>query len=249
MNCGIIGNTRLTLYALEELLSRGHNVLYVFGLPDKKLKNKVSSASMLPVCDQNNIDYINSGDWQDIQNIDVDIVFEFGDSRIIPKSFLDRNEVIGNHGALLPRVQGAASLVWGRMLNNGSWGVTLFKVSEKIDSGDIVKAKEFSYDTGIGMNEFVDMCDKMTIECLQDYLDGDYSVISNQPWDIKVPKGEDSRVVVDLMKDSLDAGKNIYLPPRNPASAKINKCWTSKFMHSFKLANDNPYPEWYYGDE
>ena len=99
------------------------------------------------------------------------------------------------------------------------------------------------------MSEFVDICNKTTIECLQDYLDGNYNVIKNQPWDVKASKGDDSSVVVDLIKDSLGTGKNIYLPPRNPSSARINKSWKSKFVHSFKLANDSPYPKWYYGDE
>ena len=41
--------------------------------------------------------------------------------------------VIGNHGAVLPYVQGAASLVWGRMLNNGRWGVSLMELKEHLE--------------------------------------------------------------------------------------------------------------------
>tara|TARA_R100000005_G_C4996785_1_gene203573 strand:+ start:2184 stop:2936 length:753 start_codon:yes stop_codon:yes gene_type:complete len=249
MNCGVIGNTRLTLLALKEVLSRGHSVSYVFGLPEEKLKNKVNAVSMTSICADNNIEYISSGKWEDIQGIDVDVVLELGDSRIIPKDFLEHHEVIGNHGAVLPRVQGAASLVWGRMLNDGWWGVTLFKISEEIDAGDIIKVKEFSYNTDMKMDDFVEMCDDKTIECLKEYLDGDFQITENQRWDVRAPKGGDSEHVVNLLRECLDLGKNIYLPPRTPASAQMKEDWTPEFVESFKLANDTPYPRWHHGEQ
>ena len=122
MKIGVIGNTNLTFKTILLLMVQKHTIEYVFGLPEEKMSKKVNSCDEIRLfCAANEIKYIVSDDWEDILDIDVELVLEMGDSRIVPLKFLQKNKVIGNHGAILPCVQGAASLTWGRMLNNGKW--------------------------------------------------------------------------------------------------------------------------------
>jgi methionyl-tRNA formyltransferase len=169
-----------------------------------------------------------------------------GDSRIVPASFLQKNIVIGNHGAVLPRVQGAASLTWGRMLNTGHWGVSLMRLNAQIDAGEILATKEITYNTdNTSMQEFVEMCDNATVDLVENHFEGNYKKIKNKKWDIKVAKGVDSEKVIGILRTCLQAGLNIYLPPRNPYDAKINLLWKTSFIEGFKKANNLPYPKYY----
>ena len=158
MSIGITGNTSLTKKVIEFLLSKGENIKYVFGLRDEDIKNKVNSADLKTLCNEKNINYIQSNDWDLVLNEKVDIVYEMGDSRFLPPRFVNKNYVIGNHGAMLPYVQGGASLVWGRMVNNGKWGVSLMRLNEKIDGGDILSVKDVNYcPESTSMKDFVEL--------------------------------------------------------------------------------------------
>ena len=246
MKIGIIGNTVLTYKVVKLLLQKGYKIEYVFGLPDDKLKNKVNAYDLKTFCLNENIQYINSNEWKSILNKKVDIVYEMGDSRIIPSFFLQKNIVIGNHGAILPCVQGAASLVWGRMLNSGRWGVSLMKLNEQIDGGDILITKEVVYDKNkTTMKEFVEMCDNATVECVKQYIEGSCNKNVNKPWGIKVAKNLDSKEVVDILRICLEKGINVYLPPRKSSDAEIKPSWELSFIENFKKANDLPYPKYY----
>jgi len=246
MKVGIIGNTVLTYKTAQFLLSRGCHIAYVFGLPPEKLKNKVNAYDLKSFCRENKIQYIEDNDWSRIQDISVDMVYEMGDSRIVPKSFVNSHTVIGNHGALLPAVQGAASLVWGRILNSGEWGVSLMKLSEEIDGGDVLNTKKVFYEKSIiSMKEFAEMCDNITIECVKEHFDGKHKPKSNRPWQVKVAKNLDSSKVVDILKLCLEKGIAVYLPPRRPKDGKINNNWDPEFVSNFMIANDTPYPRYF----
>ena len=107
MRVGVIGNTLLTSKCVDLIISEGHILEYVFGLPNDKLIEKANRCVELKSrCEGRNIPFIDSGDWEDIVNRNVEVVIEMGDSRIVPESFLNKNKVIGNHGALLPYVKG-----------------------------------------------------------------------------------------------------------------------------------------------
>jgi len=247
MKVGVIGNTVLTFKTIKLLMDRGHDIQYVFGLPDAKLATKVNAYNVKDFCLEHGIPFYGSDSWGIIAGEETDLVFEMGDSRIIPASFLQKNNVIGNHGAILPSVQGAASLVWGKMLNNGEWGVSLMKLDAVVDGGPILKTKKITYDTKkTTMKEFVELCDDATIECLKDFLDGKCTEISNEKWKLRIGKKSDSKSVTDTLNFCLKNKINVYLPPRNPSDSKIKNDWSEEFIGNFKKANDVPYPKHYW---
>ena len=246
MRVGVIGNTVLTRKTLEFLLGESCKVEYVFGLPPGKLKTKVNACDLRTFCQEHKIRYIDDNNWETILPIDVDVVYELGDSRIVHKDFLKAHPAVGNHGAELPAVQGAASLVWGRMLNSGRWGVSLMELNETIDGGDILVTEPVFYDKDItSMKEFVEMCDNKTLECLKRHFSGEYERSPNRPWEVKVAKNTDSSRVVGVLELCVESGLSIYLPPRRPSDGEINERWTTEFVNRFKMANDEPYPSYF----
>ncbi len=244
MKIAVFGNTRQTLKGLQRLISSGYDVQYVFGLPDDLRDKKVNAVSLDEFCSEHNIRLDKSNDWSNLNSQVVDLVIGLGDSRIVPEEVINSQNVIGNHGAILPDVQGAASLVWGRMLNTGVWGVSIFKLAKRVDAGDILVTKEFKYDKGCSMNDFVEAADNATIDALFEYLSGNYSLSSNARWNVRVSKHTDNRFVVDNLRSCLDRGMRIYLPPRDLKDSNILTDWDDTFIATFKIANDHPYPKW-----
>tara|TARA_Y100000310_G_scaffold345302_1_gene463544 strand:+ start:5371 stop:6114 length:744 start_codon:yes stop_codon:yes gene_type:complete len=244
MKIGLIGNTSLTKKAIKKILDMGLSVKYVFGLPKDKIESKANAIDLTDICKTNNIIIDDSGNWENINSQDLDLLISMGDSRIIPKIVLENNKVIGNHGAALPSVQGAATLVWARMLDLGYWGVSIFELEEKVDAGDILKIATFTYDNDCSMIEFVDKADDTTIDCLEQVLLNNFSKTKNKKYDIRVSKHVDSEKSLQIFKRALEMGMNIYMPSRNPKDSYIEQSWSLPFKKVFKIANDKPYPKW-----
>ena len=169
-----------------------------------------------------------------------------GDSRIIPIEVLNRHKVIGNHGAILPYVQGGASLVWGRMLNTGMWGISIMELEKTVDSGKILNTKHFVYNRNCSMQTFVNKADDATIEALFEYLNGSATQSENSKWHFRVAKKTDAEIVINILQECLIAKKNIYLPPRTPQESEIKNHWRPEFVKNFKKANSDPYPKCFY---
>lgn len=250
MKLGIFGNTKQTLKGLQLVLSLGHEVSFIFGLPDEQLENKVNGIDLTNFANENDIPLIKTNNWEDIINYDVELVISLGDSRYIPPIIIDKFKVIGNHGAVLPNVQGGASLVWGRMLNNGVWGVSIMDIDKKIDGGKILKTATFDYDVDIDMNSFCDKCDDLTIELLKDYLinGADEKEYPTSKTHIKVTKEIDSKIGVQILEFALKNNLNIYMPPRTKEDGIVKGEWGDEFISIFKKANDFPYPKWFYNE-
>tara|TARA_R100000152_G_C6759191_1_gene183118 strand:+ start:711 stop:1436 length:726 start_codon:yes stop_codon:yes gene_type:complete len=224
----------------------------ILGLSEDSFKNKVNSASL--------DNFIKSYDWikppklirsnrwdsfyQSCTDKKIDLIITLGDSRIVPENIINSFDVIGNHGAVLPHVQGGASLVWGRMLNNGEWGVSIMEIDKKIDSGRILKVKKFQYTSDCSELEFTEICDDLTVDALLEVLRGDYTPIQNSKWQLKIAKHTDSYNVVNIFKYCIDNNINIYLPPRTPEDGLLKSEWSDEFKEVFKIANDKPYPQW-----
>jgi methionyl-tRNA formyltransferase len=249
----VVGNTKLTQMCIEECLLASMDVCCLYSLSSEDTLKKVNGVDLRDYCNQNNIVHIDS-DWETFNKecirLGVEIVFVLGDSRIVPKMIINNfYMVIGNHGAVLPSIKGGASLVWGRMLNLGHWGVSLFQITEKIDDGPILGTKTFEYDSSINMRDFVNTADECTVEILKyvckklthyENLDK----IPNDKWHVKIAKHMDAQVVCNIVKDVVNNNMNVYLPPRNLLDSKINDKWSDDFVGSFKAANNSPYPIW-----
>ena len=174
-----------------------------------------------------------------------DVVYEMGDSRLVPEAFINKHYVVGNHGAILPLIQGGASLVWGRMLNDGKWGVSLMRLKKKIDQGDILSVKSLDYcPVSTTMKDFVELCDEATLACVKENHNNFSIIDTNLSPTMRVPKKKDSQEVVKILKFSLNNNISVYLPPRSPEESVLKKEWNSDFAEAFKIANDYPYPKY-----
>ena len=249
----VVGNTKLTELALRECLIPHMEVVALFSLNKDDTKNKTNGVDLSSFCDKHDIFHLDNGDWDNFNSLcirgGVRTIFVLGDSRIIPKRVINNFPlIIGNHGAILPDVKGGASLVWGRMINNGQWGVSLFKIQEGVDTGPIFSRKSFEYND-ISMDEFVTLADKITVDLLKEICHKlinniPLKKIENQPWSIKIAKHTDSQQVCKIADHCLNNEISVYLPPRNLLDSYLREEWGSTFKENFKAANNIPYPKW-----
>ncbi len=246
----IIGSTILTK-SLISYLQNVNNPKILMALPKEEIKIKANGVSLERLCNNLKIKYIENNSWdyfgKECIAKKINLIIEFGDSRIIPSKIIKNFFTIGNHGASLPTVKGGASLVWGRLANLNEWGVSLMNISNGIDNGDIIAKKKFIYSDNTTMSEFVQIADRTTLECLEELvIAGTYNPIKNSyDSEIRIEKHYDSFLAVKKMKDCINQGKTIYMPPRTIKDSKINYDWPGEFIEIFKIANNDPYPKFY----
>ncbi|MEJ5257068.1 MAG: methionyl-tRNA formyltransferase [Fervidobacterium sp.] len=162
-----LGTPEFAALHLEFLLKNGHNVVAVISQADKPrgrgqklLPTPVKEVALrynIPVFQPKNL----TKEGVEIINEykpDIGIVVAYG--RLLKKPFLDAIPFYNIHTSLLPKYRGAAPMQ--RCLENGEklTGVTIFKISEGMDDGDIALQKAFE----VGECETLgELYEKMTI--------------------------------------------------------------------------------------
>lgn len=77
-------------------------------------------------------------DWVKAQNADVALVVAYG--RILPRAVLDATRMgfVNVHASLLPKYRGAAPITWAVVNGETETGITLMRLDEGMDTGDML---------------------------------------------------------------------------------------------------------------
>jgi len=126
----------------------------------------------------------------------------------------------GIHASLLPNYAGGAPLVWAIIEGQKKTGVTLFKLSNGVDDGDIIQQISFSINENDTIKEVYENATKISCEIL-----------------IEVMKDE-SKIIFRPQDKSLI---KVY-PQRNPQDGKIDWNWDIERIKNFIRAQTKPYP-------
>jgi len=141
------GTSNFAAVSLERLIASRHKVIACVTQPDRKkgrelkleqpLVKKISLEHDIVVFQPNDL----SGDFvSDIQlsHPDLFVVIEYG--RILKKELLDipKYYAVNVHASLLPKYRGAAPINWAIANGDTVTGVTVIKLNELMDGGDII---------------------------------------------------------------------------------------------------------------
>lgn len=180
MRLVFFGTSSFAVPSLETILKSRHQILAVVTQPDKKRGRNLSLAQpplRISAASHNlKIEQppkIFSPDFLKVlknYNADIFVVIAFGqilnnDLLKIPKHFC-----LNLHGSLLPKYRGAAPVNWAIIKGETISGVTVIKMDEKVDHGDIVLKKEVEIepiDTALSLSEKLSMAGA---ECLLEVL-------------------------------------------------------------------------------
>jgi len=152
MNIVFFGSPQTAIPSLKALLKAGHSVPLVITQPDRpsgrgrNLKpcpvKKFAEKNKIPVLQPAKIrkDKECFNALKKI-NPDINVVAAYG--QIIPSEiiYLPRYDSINIHFSCLPKYRGASPVQWALLNGEKKTGITLFRLNEKMDQGDILARK------------------------------------------------------------------------------------------------------------
>ena len=149
MRVVFIGTVQFSLKVLEKLLSIKANIVGVCTKKESFFNSDF--ADLVPLCENNEIPYIqtediNSNDnikW--IKDLKPDIIFCFGWSSLINEELLmlPPMGIIGYHPSKLPMNRGRHPLIWALVLGLKESASTFFFMRKGVDDGDILSQEIF----------------------------------------------------------------------------------------------------------
>ena len=164
-----MGTPDFAVPVLEKLVEEGHDIGYVVTQPDragnrgKVTFSPVKKAAVdcsIPVLQPENINRA-SEEKEKMKEFDADAIIVVAYGQILKRDILDMPKVgcFNVHGSLLPKLRGAAPIQQAILQGDKRTGVTIMKMEEGLDSGDIISKAE----TEIGDKNFKDIHDELSL--------------------------------------------------------------------------------------
>lgn len=152
MKIVFFGTSQFAVSALKKLKANGYAIVAVVTQPDKKggrhLKLITSpvkkEATKLEVPVYQAPDITEKTFIEKLKSFGADFFVVVGFGRILTKAILDIPQFccLNIHASLLPKYRGAAPINWALINGEEKAGVTIIRVNEGMDAGDIVLQKE-----------------------------------------------------------------------------------------------------------
>ena len=239
MNIIFLGCTKFSEAIFEELaLNKNINIQALFSIP-KEYHTSYSEAPMI------NTNYADFGQiagsrgipvfWVNgkkgekltdyktvIADLNPDVILVMGWYYMIPATIRDlaKYGAWGIHASLLPAYAGCAPLVWAMIEGQKKTGVTLFKLGDGVDDGDIIEQEEFEIDDTDSIKEVYDKATEKSVGIIRKVFATNYNI--------------------KFMPQVI--GERKVYPPRSPKDGEIDWSWEPVKIKNFIRAQSRPYP-------
>lgn len=219
---------------VNKIFAMGGNLDLLITLKDEKGKNKsgriyldnIAKEHHIPLLKINNIN--DQEVVKEIKEKEIDWLFIIGWSQIAKREILDapKKGCIGMHPTLLPKGRGRASVPWAILKGLDKTGVTMFRLDEGVDTGDILGQVE------------IPIHDKMTATELYEHVNRAHIKLIEIYWN-------------DIMNDHIVLRKQdeelaTIWEGRRPEDGEINEDMTMKEAERLVRAVTYPYPGAFY---
>lgn len=237
MKIVFFGCTNFSKEILLHLLENNINISALFTIPeefdisysDNKVKNynyfdftEISKNYEIPLFYVNSTENKISNYKKVIEDIKPDVILIMGWYYMVPKTIRDiaKYGTWGIHTSLLPKYAGGAPLVWAMINGEERTGVTLFKLDNGVDDGDIIAQSEIKIEFEDTIKE---VYDKATIVSKE--------ILYNSLLNIKN---------IEFIKQ--DKSKIEVYPQRSPKDGEIDLNKSGFEIYNFIRAQAPPYP-------
>lgn len=167
MRIVFMGTPEIAVPSLDRLISDGHDVCAVVTQPDrpkgrgKKLAfSPVKEAAMRHELEILQPEKASQPDFLDrLRELNPDLIVVIAFGQILRKEVLDlpKYGCVNVHVSLLPKYRGAAPINWAIINGEEKTGVTTMFMDEGLDTGDIIKTREFRLDDEINAGQLHDI--------------------------------------------------------------------------------------------
>jgi len=175
------GSPEAALPSLAALLGAGHTVELVVTQPDRPSgRGRRLTASpvkrfalerAIPVLQPERIRKDQAA-FETIRDVQADIHVVVAYGQIIPASIIDlpRHHSINVHFSLLPKYRGACPVQWAVLNGEALTGVTIFRLNEKMDEGEVLSTTETDIRAGENAGDLEDRLARLGADLLLDTL-------------------------------------------------------------------------------
>lgn len=221
---------QIGLSCIEEIYKIGGKLDLLITLKDNKAKDKSGRIYLDEIAAKHNVPLLKINNVNDKEVIEtlikygIDWLFIIGWSQIARSELLNtpKKGCIGMHPTLLPVGRGRAAIPWAIIKGLDKTGVTMFKLDEGVDTGDIITQGEITLDNEITATELYDKVNRMHTQLIRDkWVD----IISDN---IK-PTKQDEKLATEW-------------PGRKPEDGQITRNMTMDEAHTLVRATTHPYP-------
>ena len=139
-----LGSSQFSYIVLKSLIESGVNVVGCITRVDKPegRGHKLKESKVKSYAKEIGLAYFESKKLKDemdmVRGIDYDIALVASFGQILSNEFLEYKPVINVHPSLLPKYRGPSPIQTALLNGDRETGVTIMKVAQKVDSGDIL---------------------------------------------------------------------------------------------------------------
>lgn len=153
MKIAFFGTPEIASFCLDYLSAR-HDVVAVITGEDKPRgrKKRVSPTPVKEVALRENIPLLQPSTLKDdavvqqLRGLDADVFVVVAYGKIVPRAIFDapHHGTINLHPSLLPKYRGAAPIQWSLINGEEETGITVQRINEELDAGDILLQESIS---------------------------------------------------------------------------------------------------------
>ena len=167
---------------LKSLYQNGFFISYVYTQPPQKSQRgqKINKSPIQNMAETLNLKFRtphslkeNSKELDYFKKIDADLAIVVAYGQIIPKEFLNlpKNGFINIHASILPNWRGAAPIQRSIMNLDKETGVSIMKITEKLDTGPVSQIYKISLDDDLNAIEVAEKLSLIAAEKILDNVD------------------------------------------------------------------------------
>lgn len=180
MKIGFFGTPDIASFCLAALAGK-HEILFAVTAEDKPSGRdmKIHFSPVKKFAIENNIPVHQPANLKDDEFIselkkysaEIYVVVAYG--KIIPEAVYNHPafKTINLHPSLLPELRGAAPIQWALINGKNRTGVTVQKINERLDSGDIILQRDIDLDASINAGELYTLVLPIGAELLLDSIE------------------------------------------------------------------------------
>ena len=154
-----MGTPDFSIPTLKTLLNSNHKILHVYSQPAKKANRgqKISSTpielfskeNFLKIRTPESLD--SEEEFNFLKDLNPDLVIVVAYGKIIPKRFLNipKYGFLNVHASLLPKWRGAAPIQRSIMNLDAETGISIMKITEKLDAGPVILQEKIKINENI----------------------------------------------------------------------------------------------------
>jgi len=225
---------QLGLSCIEEIYRIGGKLDLLITLKDDKASNKSGRIYLDKFAEEHNIPLLKINNINDreviyaLKEYNIDWLFIIGWSQIAKREVLQtpKKGCIGMHPTLLPVGRGRAAIPWAILKGLKQTGVTMFKLDEGVDTGDIIGQEIIDLDENITATELYKKANDMHVKLISKYWN---NIINDN---ITLTKQDETKATV--------------WPARRPEDGEILNSMTMEEADRLVRAVTHPYPGAFY---